>query len=72
MGFLIVLIAACITAEFFWWVAGIATVGLLIWIGRRTFKAAAAEMAAEAAAARATIARADEQHAQIPQSCCRP
>jgi hypothetical protein len=62
MGALIVLILACVTAEFFWWIVAItAAVVVFRWI----FKAANAATDRELARASqraALAARADQQH----------
>lgn len=64
---LVILIAACATAELFWWIVGGLLLATAVWYAVRTYRIAAAETAAEALTAHqdahAIAARADQQHA---------
>ncbi len=63
---LLVLIAACATAELFWWIVGIAAVVGVVWYVSRGYRAAAAEERAERLESRrraqALAADADREH----------
>lgn len=60
---LLVLVAACATAEWFWWFVGAAVLGVVVWLAVRGYKTTVAEIEADQQKAAEIVARADEQHA---------
>lgn len=65
----LLLVVACASAEWFWWIVGTVVVVGVVWYALLGFRIADAEVRAERAEARrqaeALAARADQQHALV-------
>ena len=62
MGALIVLIAACVVSEFFWWVVGFVAVGVAVYYAVKFCNAADRKQLARLNNRLDLAARADQQH----------